>query len=452
MKRSSSALEPDEEDREQSADAAEAILQRSDTVGGHAGLALLAEAARQKTSIGDPAAVLAVRSWAKFKFVMAGWFSASEAIGYISYFYKYLAPMTPVVIADYRHPSTHETLLIDEPVLAMTMLTIASRYMALKGHGSVSRSHAIHDRLWREITNILVTILFKIPRPKPCGMGKSILDPRYVPRQGLHALGTIESLLLLMEWHPRALHFPAETDSGGTYCISGTTLDSSLSPSSDDSNNMQDWMDIIQRSDNLSWTFATLAISLGTENQLFTWADPDMAHYLSLSREFQTENFRRAQCIRRLLYIFVTQLSARLNVPALRTDNWDKHLFSQIFLQRAQSTLNDQTTDTNQNVDLNFRQELTLWFWCRLAHLTDKVKAALYPTPEYAKQLIDRNIHREVMQQFEPALSEWSKDLANCSHGELPLCPRQTPLTIICSHNRYAPDTRHRVRTSASLY
>ena len=109
---------------------------------------------------------------------------------------------------------------------------------------------------------------------------------------------------------------------------------------------------------------------------------------------------------------------------------WDKHLFSQDFYQRAHNAVNGKNIAKDQNIDVEVRHDLTLWLWCRLAHLTGKVKEALYPTREYAKQLIDQDIHREAMQQFEPALREWSTDLANCSYSKLTESVSYTHLTL----------------------
>ena len=51
----------------------------------------------------------------------------------ISSYYEHLAPLSPIVIPDFSHPSTHRTFLTDEPVLAVTILTTASRHMKPKG-------------------------------------------------------------------------------------------------------------------------------------------------------------------------------------------------------------------------------------------------------------------------------------------------------------------------------
>lgn len=101
--------------------------------------ALSAEDRRYSDTSRDPGYNEALKAWARFRFVRAGWFTPSEAIAYIEYYYQYLSPLTPISPPTFRDPGTHITLLTEEPILTVTLLTIATRYMKLSGAGGHCR-------------------------------------------------------------------------------------------------------------------------------------------------------------------------------------------------------------------------------------------------------------------------------------------------------------------------
>ena len=102
----------------------------------------------------------AIKAWSRFRFVRAGWFTAKEAIDYVEYFYRYLSPLTPVVLPDFSTYDSHEKLLTNEPMLTITILLIASRHMTLEGPGAVSRPHSIHEKLWKYLSGMIHRIIW----------------------------------------------------------------------------------------------------------------------------------------------------------------------------------------------------------------------------------------------------------------------------------------------------
>ena len=58
-----------------------------------------------------------------------------------------MAPLTPITHPDLRDISSNPSILDEELVLMITILTIASRYMKVTGPGSDTRSLFIHERL-----------------------------------------------------------------------------------------------------------------------------------------------------------------------------------------------------------------------------------------------------------------------------------------------------------------
>ena len=135
----------------------------------------------------------ALQSWSALRFVRAGWFTAREGIAYIQYFYENLAPMTPISPPDFSSLDTHPKLLSEEPMLTVTMLTIASRYLRLSGAGGATRSCRLHDRLWDYLQNMISRMCWGQEQFGGgfCGAG---LKPQSLEarKRGLRSLGTVE--------------------------------------------------------------------------------------------------------------------------------------------------------------------------------------------------------------------------------------------------------------------
>jgi hypothetical protein len=101
----------------------------------------------------------ALQAWSRFRFVRAGWLTAREAVAYIDHFYDHMATLTPIAPPDFRSYASHPKLLSEEPMLTMTLLSISSRYMNLKGPAARSRSFQVHEQLWM-YTQGMITRMF----------------------------------------------------------------------------------------------------------------------------------------------------------------------------------------------------------------------------------------------------------------------------------------------------
>ena len=141
--------------------------------------------------VGDPEVNEALQTWSRLRFVKAGWFTAKEALSLIDYFYKHLAPLTPISPPDFRSPSSHARLLNDEPMLAVTLLTIAARYKRMSGPGAQSRSFLIHEKLWVYLQGMITRMFWGQEQFGGgfCGAGTA---KRSSNGRGLRSLGTIE--------------------------------------------------------------------------------------------------------------------------------------------------------------------------------------------------------------------------------------------------------------------
>jgi hypothetical protein len=142
----------------------------------------------------------ALKAWSKVRFVRAGWLTAREAISYIDYFYIHLAPLTPICPPDFSQHAAHSKLVADEPMLTVTLLTIASRYMVLPGTSGRSRSIMVHEKLWNHLQS-MVTRMFWAQEQFGggfCGAGASRTSEELdAKRRGLRSMGTIERYKLL---------------------------------------------------------------------------------------------------------------------------------------------------------------------------------------------------------------------------------------------------------------
>lgn len=84
-------------------------------------------------------------------------------------------------------------LLSEEPMLTVTILTIASRYMKLAGPGSQTRSYMVHERLWQYLQNLITRMFWG---QEQFGGGFSgagqTKRPNRAEKGKLRTLGTIE--------------------------------------------------------------------------------------------------------------------------------------------------------------------------------------------------------------------------------------------------------------------
>lgn len=112
-------------------------------------------------------------------------------------FFKNMIPLTPILTRFYGDPQNFHALVTKEPVLCTVILTLSSRYHLLHGDAWVSRSYFLHNRLWRYCDSLLQRVFW--------GQEKGLSS-------STRSLGTIEALLLMVEWHARSLHLPPDTE------------------------------------------------------------------------------------------------------------------------------------------------------------------------------------------------------------------------------------------------
>ena len=129
----------------------------------------------------------ALQAWSRLRFVHTGWITSKEAMDYVDYYYRFLATLTPVSIPDFSAPASQPKFLSEEPMLVVTVLTIASRFKKLEGAAGESRSFLVHEKLWKYLQSMITRMFWGQEQFGGgfCGAGSSVAV-------GLRGLGTVE--------------------------------------------------------------------------------------------------------------------------------------------------------------------------------------------------------------------------------------------------------------------
>lgn len=348
-----------------------------------------------------------MKTWSQMRFVRNGWFTAWEAMQYVEYFYDKLAPMTPVVFPDFRSPVKHDALLADEPILALALLAIASRHMPLSGNAAVSRSYQIHDKLWTHLRRQVERLLWGQEQFGGgfCGGGSTAkiqeTNSGQITWQGsLRTLGTIEALLLLTDWQPRALHFPPGDEENGlldrsllvpteTYPKPDKQPEGRYSVRDYENAPYASWLEPAWRSDKMSWMILGLAQSLAFELGVF-----DTNHFNCNLDHGPESDCARQRRVRHLLLVYVAQTSGRMGI---------------------QSSLNVAQWETDKIWEKTARKrehpaEVMQGCWLHIARIMNRANVEIFSSHKYTKELTASGRYKESIATFMPLLHEWQRD------------------------------------------
>ncbi|KAI9837359.1 MAG: hypothetical protein M1819_000434 [Sarea resinae] len=386
----------------------------------------------------DVAMQSALKAWSNFRFVRAGWFMAKEAIAYVEYFYTYLAPLTPISPPSFRSPADHARLLSEEPVLTITILTIASRHMNLSGPGAISRSYTVHEKLWTYLRGMIGRMFWGQEQFGGgfCGAGASVLDAQAqnsstlwkdVRKGSLRTLGTVESLMLLTEWHPRALHFPPGDDADELIIKDdpsgpeiGQDASAGTAPGGLGGRRMGSWLEPAWRSDRMCWMLLGNAMTLSFELGVFDDIDqispsPDDP----VPSEYDSESYRvRSLRVQKLLLVYLTQTSGRLGWASMVPKPLDDFVFSQGSGPRNKRMM--QKAPTGQIRHQGYQKDNTLWretteesiqqCWIAITLLMKQGNEMLFPSRQHTRDIIRNGRYVALLEYFQPMLKVWWTD------------------------------------------
>ncbi|OAX81666.1 hypothetical protein ACJ72_03989 [Emergomyces africanus] len=405
----------------------------NDTSGGGPGL-INAPPSLKGGFVEDLDYVNAVRAWSRFRFIRAGWFSVDEAMGYIAYYYEHLAPLSPIVIPNYSSPATHLTLLTEEPVLTVTMLTIASRHMPLTGNGANSRAHSIHEKLWSYLRGMIERLFWGQEKFDGGTLPSQMPKFSFAPGQSnasnghLRSLGSIEALLLLTDWHPRALHFPPGDDENTLLDIDPQLLTQIQTQSLDNNKGNIDhdhdpitagkaqstnggggggsgggaegrlafykWLEPVWRSDRMSWMLLSTAQALAFELGVFDPKNDQMAN--NANTESSIERIRKRR-VRKLILVYISQSSGRLGIPSmLPLPQWGINM-------DPISSEDSRFLDPNEDRSIDLMQDC----WMDISKIMYTSNQVLFQSKEQTSNLIKSGRYREQIDKFTPSLKEF---------------------------------------------
>ncbi|KAH9217564.1 C6 transcription factor [Leptodontidium sp. 2 PMI_412] len=317
--------------------------------------------------------------WDKCRFVRQGWFTSQEAVTYIDLFFKNMAHWSPILPELYRFHHNHHRLIAEEPVLCTTILMISSRYHTLPGVGGKSRGYHIHHRLWHHCEHLINRI---------------VLGQEKYSTAKTRTLGSIEALLLISEWHPRAILFPPETDGWDAQLLS-TDIDARHRSVAQDDSPPVRWREDVflptSRSESMSWMLASTALSLAYELGVFT----EDGTSTSQSNNATTSQHSR---IRKLLYVYVNQISARLGCPSMLPQNI--------------SYLASDTFTPSSGIPPEYNWVTFMEHWMDITRLMKTAFDMFFASATFTKQLLLSGRYIPLLQHFSPSLERWHENFS----------------------------------------
>ena len=265
------------------------------------------------------------------------------------------------------------------------ILVISSRYHTLPTIGGHSRGYLIRQRLWDHFQHLLMRLVLGLEK---------------YSKAKTRTLGTIEALLLLTDWHPRALYAPPPSDGWDSDILFTVKDRRDQDGSTVDSPSRTRWReDVIEpanRSDRMCWMVLSCALSLGNELGIFDEQD-----------EHDSTNTRLAQCERRvaqqktwlakLLYVYQEQLSSRLGRRSMMTPS------------NSHSAVYSDTSQAGSDIQ---RRAWTpfLTAWTRLTKIVRSISDLLFPNPTTTSQIIRSGRYISMTEHIQTLLTAWSKD------------------------------------------
>ncbi|KAL8914208.1 MAG: hypothetical protein Q9171_001079 [Xanthocarpia ochracea] len=356
----------------------------------------IAGGGRSQHLVESPDIADALRTWSRLRFVRAG-------------YYEYLNPLTPISPPDFRSPATHLRFLSEEPLLAVTVLTIASRYKKLSGAGAESRSYMVHERLWSYLQNMITRMFWGQEQFGGgfCCAGTKELPPRSAIKGGLRTMGTIESLLLLNEFHPRSMHFPPGDDGDDIL----TSVDEHHVPLRReetaregavlDETTLAGWSEPAFRSDRMCWSLIgmshTLAYELGVfgdYNRGFRTVRPPGPSATPSSYDVE-----RSDRIERLLYVFINSACGRFGFPPMY-DGHDEDLDLRGIHARVMARPYSQNSiDTIQEA------------WTDITLIMKGCNAHLFTSRDHTEALIQNGGYMTFLDQLQHLTNSFSRKL-----------------------------------------
>ncbi|KAL2129401.1 hypothetical protein VTI74DRAFT_7845 [Chaetomium olivicolor] len=339
--------------------------------------------------------------WDNFILIRRGVLTKSEAAEYLDFYFDVIWSLRPVVHPFYRDKRRYGLLLAEEPLLSMTLLTLASRYHMLSGsHGEI-RTERIHWQAWKFLRRYLHSALWGSPYTR--------------------SPGAIAAMLLLIEWHSKAINNPAafsEEEDGDMFtnfprprpASFGSRPGQSTSLTSQERYGMATLLESLNivapayRSNKMSWMLLSTAIALAHEGCCFDYLDAQAAIGPPASEhEACKQQWNQLICV--FLYLADENLAMRLGLSPLLPER-----SSEVVRNRYSTTFAGILPDT------------AIWeSYYDLAAETRKATLLLESLKKGGLTLANPDILPE-LQHIERSFARWKRQHAAClnsSHSPL---------------------------------
>lgn len=353
-------------------------------------------------------------------------------------YYKFLSPLTPISPPTFSNPASHLQLLTEEPILTVTLLTIASRYRQIPGTGGQCRSHAIPEQLWTYLRGMIERCLWgqEAFGGGFCGSGGSATTAmlseetsstapwRGLRKGSLRTLGTIESLLILTEWHPRALHFPPQEASDELVIPMAessplmATEDEMSRPAGGNfgGKRIESWLEPAWRSDRMCWMLLSTAMGLAYELGVFDDIDAMLKDDGITRPEYRDEAYRlRANRIKRLLLIYTSQLAGRLGWTSMAPEHLRRA--DPAVARKRPMTTDSNTPSTSYSLSNNFNYVPDLELDDQIIHCWAGISNAMYignekffKSRQHTTDIIQTGKYVELLGEYGPMLKDWYRE------------------------------------------
>ena len=217
-------------------------------------------------------------------------------------------------------------------------------------------------------------------------------------------LGSITALLLMTEWHPRALHFPPELDG----------WDATLAPSTDDNfgverhddSHLHRWREDVfepaKRSDRMSWMLLGLATTLAHELGVFEEPDPEDHQY-----KLVPETRIRTQ---RMLFLYVNQLALRIGCTSFLPQSLSLSLTAPMTSQSDAATL-DRDSFISQFIEITKLRKTTTEMF--------------FPSRSATRQIMNSGRYITLLEHFQPLIAQWYQRFNDTKFTTLPPSSKQ---------------------------
>lgn len=302
----------------------------------------------------------------------------------------------------------------------------------MPGTGGHCRSHAIHEQLWTYLRGMIERVVWgqEAFGGGFCGSGldesqnsSSTAPWRGLRRGSLRTFGTIESLMILTEWHPRALHFPPDEAIDELLLPSYESLNQTDGEGNQRSSagfggrRIESWLEPAWRSDRMCWMLLSTGLGLAYELGVFDDIDELLATGAITRPEYEEETYRlRAYRIKRLLLVYLSQLAGRLGWTNMVPENLRKQ--DPVVSRRRPHSVEGTTPGTNPSSisnAFNYIPDLELddqiiHCWAGISNAMHIGNEKLFRSRKHTTDIIQSGRYINLLKDFQPMLKEWWKE------------------------------------------